>query len=46
VGESAGVLERMRMRFEIEAGGGGPLDHLGEAGRQEWRAALAYEHER
>jgi hypothetical protein len=45
--KAAGMARHVWMRLEIEAGGGaGPLDHLGEAGSRERRAALAYKHER
>jgi hypothetical protein len=44
--EAAGVAQHVGMRFEIEAGlDAGPLDHLGEAGSGERRAAFADEKE-
>jgi hypothetical protein len=45
-GVAAGVAEHVGMRLELLAGGGrGTLDHSGEAGRGERRAALADEDE-
>jgi hypothetical protein len=43
-GEAAGMTQHVRLRLEIESGfHARPLDHLGEAGSREGRAALAHE---
>ena len=46
-GEAASVAKHVGVDLNIEAGSSpDTLDHLGKAGRGEWRTALAHEHER